>query len=195
MLSRIVALTIIVSLFKANRMAAAEKQLIVLSLPEDKYYKKSWDDIAQFAKDFAAAAGENDDVMVLFPSKFMTRDDPFGGFDFGNAFVLHVDSSLDLWMRDFGLINPHNPVKFRYGPDYLSRSDAKFVDNEFRTFLGKHGGYAKESHLALDGGNVVDNGIDKAIITDRFYYENPKKSEDVSQNVQFYSSFLREVAK
>lgn len=161
---------------------SAEKHLIVLSLPEDKYYQKSWDDIAQFVKNFATAAGDMDDVMVLFPSKFMTKDDQFGGFDFGNAYVLHVDESIDLWMRDFGLVHPHRPVKFLYGPDYLSHSDARYVDKEFRKFLAKYGGYAKESGLALDGGNVVDNGIDKAVVTDRFYYENPKKEESVSKS-------------
>ena len=174
MASKQLAFAIIFCLFKANEMAA-EKQLIVLSLPEDKYYKNSWDDIAQFVKDFASAAGDKDDVMVLFPSKFATESDPNGGFDFGDAYVLHVDQSLDLWMRDFGLIASSRPVKFLYRPDYLSRSDARYVENEFRKFLSKYGKFEEESSMSLDGGNVVDNGIDKAIVTDRFYYENPNE--------------------
>ena len=178
MVPRQVAFAMILCLFKASKMAA-EKQLIVLSLPEDKYYKNSRDDIAQFVKDFAAAAGDKDDVMVLFPSKFATRSDPYGGFDFGDAYVLHVDQSLDLWMRDFGLIMPYNPVKFLYRPDYLSRSDARYVDNEFRKFLANYGKYEEQTTLALDGGNFVDNGVDKAIVTDRFYYENPNEREKV----------------
>ena len=165
-------------LFKASEMAA-EKQLIVLSLPEDKYYKNNRDDIAQFVKDFAAAAGDQDDVLVLFPSKFATTSDPYGGFDFGDAYVLHVDQSMDLWMRDFGLILPRNPVKFLYRPDYLSRSDARYVEKEFRKFLALYGKYEEETSMALDGGNVVDNGVDKAIVTDRFYYENPNEREKV----------------
>ena len=173
-----VVFTLILCLFTASEMAA-EKQLIVLSLPEDKYYEKSRDDIAQFVKDFAAAAGDNDNVMVLFPSKFATGSDANGGFDFGDAYVLHVDESIDLWMRDFGLVLPSSPVKFYYGPDYLSRSDARFVDGEFRKLLRRYGGFSEESQLALDGGNVVDNGIDKAVVTDRFYYENPRESEAV----------------
>ncbi|XP_065051630.1 putative agmatine deiminase isoform X2 [Rhopilema esculentum] len=158
---------------------AAEKQLIVVSLPEDKYYKKSRDDIAQFVKDLAAAASDKDDVLVLFPSKFMSSDGSYGGFDFGDAYVLPVDESIDLWMRDFGLVSPYKPVKFIYGSDYLSRSDARYVDNSFRKLLSRYGGFPKESRLILDGGNVVDNGVDKAIITDRFYYDNPKQDETV----------------
>ena len=77
------------------------------------------------------------------------------------------------------MIIPRNHVKFLYRPDYLSRSNARNVENEFRYFLSLYGKYEEETTLALDGGNVVDNGVDKAIITDRFYYENPNEREKV----------------
>ena len=175
-----IVLGLISCLFSGIDMAA-EKQLIVLSLPDDDYYKNNRDDIAYFAKDLAAKAGDKDNVLVLFPAVFMSNStsSKYGRFDFGNAYVLPVEEPIDLWMRDFGLILPNNPVKFRYQPDYLKKSDSRWVDDAVRKLLSKYGGWAKESNLRLDGGNVVDNGVDKAIVSDRFIYDNPKKNEEV----------------
>ena len=171
---------------------AAEKQLIVVSLPDDDYYKNNRDDIAYFAKDLAAKAGDKDNILVLFPTDFMSNStgSKYGRFDFGNAYVLPVDEPIDLWMRDFGLILPSNPVKFRYEPDYLKKSDSRWVDDAFRKLLSKYEGWAKESALRLDGGNVVDNGVDKAIVSDRFIYDNPKKNEEVTNCCSTHPAFM-----
>ena len=175
---------------------AAEKQLIVVSLPDDDYYKSNRDDIAYFAKDLAAKAGDKDNVLVLFPAEFMSNSSSskYGSFDFGNAYVLPVEEPIDLWMRDFGVILPNNPVKFRYEPDYLKKSDSRWVDGAFRKLLSRYGGLPKESALRLDGGNVVDNGVDKAIVSDRFIYDNPKKNEEVNDYCPSRSAFTAEAS-
>eukprot|EP00794_Sanderia_malayensis_P017597 gene17597-19350_t len=174
---------------------AANKQVIVVSIPEDKYYKTHFNDICQFVSDLAFAAKDHDEVIALFPKKFASRLDVTtsgssssatkhkngGQCNLGQASVITVDESIDLWMRDFGLGLPRNPVKFIYGPSYLSRSDARFVDNSFRRWMERFNVTVPESGLILDGGNVVDNGQDKAVVTDRFFYENPKTRESVLQ--------------
>lgn len=171
--------------------SSAGKQIIVVSLPEDKYYRDQLPAIAAFGKELATKAEDYDEVVVLFPKKFMKKvqaeqgndsssaSTRYGGHDLGNATVLTMDKNIDLWMRDFGLGLPGHPVKFKYSPVYLSRSDARFVDNAFRDLLASFKIPVQESNLFLDGGNVVDNGKDKAIVSDRFFYENQKVSEKV----------------
>eukprot|EP00794_Sanderia_malayensis_P016210 gene16210-17841_t len=152
------------------------RQLIVLSLPDNYYYAKNINDIAAFAKEFATNAYGYDEVLVLYPSKFITAG---RYFDLGSAAkCLTVDEPIDLWMRDFGLVNPKHPVKFRYEPKYLSKVNSSWVDNSFRNFLYRHvAQFSTEQRVALDGGNVVDNGLDKAIITRRIFKENRDQSE------------------
>ncbi len=178
-----------ISLSTLTKMEAA-KQVIVVSVPEDKYYKKHLDDICQFVRDLAEAAGDYDEVVALFPRKFASKlqakeagkaSATSGSCNLGKASIILVDESIDLWMRDFGLGLPGNPVKFIYGPTYLSRSDARFVDNSFRRWLStlKVAGLPEsiDNDLILDGGNVVDNAKDKAVVSDRFFYENKRIRE------------------
>ena len=177
-------------------VAIAEKQLIVVSLPDNDYYKNSRDDIAYFVKDLAAKAADKDNVLVLFPKKFLfsSTGEKYGGFDFGDAYVLPVTEPIDLWMRDFGLVLPNDPVKFHYEPDYLKKVDSIWVDNSFRKLLSKYGGWGRESPLKVDGGNVVDNGIDKAIVTHRFIKKNAGGSTSIQVSQVYQFDILRKSA-
>ena len=175
-------------------VAIAEKQLIVVSLPDNDYYKNSRDDIAYFVKDLAAKAADKDNVLVLFPKQFLfsSTGEKYGGFDFGDAYVLPVTEPIDLWMRDFGLALPNDPVKFRYVPDYLKKVDSIWVDNSFKKLLSKYGGWDRESSLKVDGGNVVDNGVDKAIVTHRFIKKNAGGSTSTRVQEVYHFCLRRE---
>lgn len=95
----------------------------------------------------------------------------------------------DIWIRDFGTVKQRNPVKFVFQPQYLNKRDSKSIDNSFLQFLNKHciradntGKHSETLHVPLydlivDGGNVVDNGIDKAILTTRVLDDNKNVSD------------------
>ncbi len=83
-----------------------------------------------------------------------------------------LKGTRDIWCRDYMPIQTlqNEFVQFRYEPSYLERdlelqSDPKEVckANNIRP---------KFSNINLDGGNVV-NWLDKAIVTDRVFTENP----------------------
>ena len=84
---------------------------------------------------------------------------------FTNAYLIEVDEALDLWMRDFPPFMPKQQIKFKYRPQYLLITQAKFDEGNFERFaktirLPK----LQCSELVLEGGNIVNNGFDAAII-------------------------------
>ena len=158
-----------------------DKQLIVLSLPDDSYYRKHFDDIERFISEMSDKAAGLDDIMVVYSTTLQKRYKnraPFGL----NTKRLIVQESLDLWMRDFSPVLPKHQVKFSYKPKYLKSKDAKFVQSEFLKVLGKIDVKLKQSELVLDGGNVVDNNNNKVIISERIFLENKGKTPKVLQN-------------
>lgn len=100
-----------------------------------------------------------------------------------SARCIYVKENIDLWTRDFGLVNPERPFKFKYEPRrYLSVADSTYIDGEFRKFLkglgispantpgaGGNATYLYNDQLVEDGGNVVDNHFGKAILSERFF--------------------------
>lgn len=84
-----------------------------------------------------------------------------------------LDDVRDIWVRDFSPIPvaPGQLMQFRYEPDYLKDHP------ELRTGREVPGQFAdlgdcQHSNINLDGGNVVAS-VNKAILTDKIYRENP----------------------
>lgn len=91
-----------------------------------------------------------------------------------NIPFIFLEGTKDIWCRDYMPIQTPSGkfVQFKYNPSYLkdpaysdSRSDVHHVDevNNIKPIF---------SDIILDGGNVV-RCENKAIITDRVFYENP----------------------
>ena len=160
-----------------------EKQLIVLSIPDDAYYRKSLQDIECFIRDMSEKTTGLDDFLVVYSTSLQKRyknrpTSPLGL----NTKRLIVEESLDLWMRDFSPVLPKRQVKFSYKPKYLKSKDAKFVESEFMKVLGKVDVQLNRNDLILDGGNVVDNNSNKVIISERMFLENKGKTPQVLRN-------------
>lgn len=96
-----------------------------------------------------------------------------------NITFAFLEGTKDIWCRDYMPVQTLSGklIQFKYDPSYLkdpkysnSRSDVRHVDeiNGITPFF---------SDINLDGGNVVMYG-NKAIITDRVFYENPGWSEE-----------------
>lgn len=158
------------------------KQLIVVSLPEDAYYRKSQKHIESFIRDMSEKSAGLDDILVVYSNALEKRYKEHSTLPLAaNTRHLLVEESLDLWMRDFCPIMPKYQVKFSYRPKYLKAKDAKFVELELMKVLGRMDVSLKRSDIVLDGGNVVDNNCNKAIISERIFAENKGKAQQVLQ--------------
>ncbi len=79
---------------------------------------------------------------------------------------------------------------YRFLPNYLSDSDSVSIQKSLTDFLAECGLEPRRSQLILDGGNVVDNDLDrgKAILTSRVLGDNRgKSSEQVLKRILQYS--------
>lgn len=74
-----------------------EKQLIVLSLPDDKYYRKSLEDIECFIRDMSEKTAGLDDFLVVYSTALKKRYKNRSTSPLGlNTKRLIVEESLDL---------------------------------------------------------------------------------------------------
>ena len=159
----------------------SSKQLILAVLPDDKYYNNSFSDIERFIEEMAQETRDLDHFIVLYSKELddeLSRRKHDSGVPFGDKTLRIVSNfSLDLWVRDFGLVGPAEQVKFAYLPEYLKPQNAKFSDGQFNDFLQNLGIKVTHSDIVLDGGNVVDNNWDKAIVSERIFDENKGRTE------------------
>lgn len=157
------------------------KHLIVVTLPNDTYYRKSFEDIECFIRDMSKKTTSIDDFMVIYSTTLEKRYRKQSTSPLGvNTKHLIVEKSLDLWMRDFSPVLPKLQVKFSYKPKYLKTKVAKLVESDLMKTLGKMDVQLEHSELVLDGGNVVNNG-NKVIISERVLHENKGKTAEVLQ--------------
>lgn len=157
------------------------KQLVVVYLPDDDYYRKSFRHIENFVRQMSEKSSGLDDFLVLYSrslEKHYQKAPTSSTLPFGDkTFRLVVEEPLDLWIRDYGPVLPKKQVKFCYQPRYLRNKDAKYFDKGFTKFLGRLDTFVERSDIVLDGGNVVDNNKNKVIISERILSENKGKSK------------------
>ncbi len=147
-----------------------ETTLIIISAPSvnDPYYSAVFDSIIAFDIQFANSIRGKDSVLILADNATI----PYLQEKLTDDILLEANVA-DIWIRDFAPITTSKRVKFKYQPDYLSLSDARYIDNSFRNWFQSVGLTCDETDLILDGGNFVFNGQDKAIITERIFTDNP----------------------
>ncbi|XP_041375917.1 putative agmatine deiminase [Gigantopelta aegis] len=152
-----------------------DKHLIVVSIPggEDaSYYKKELPSIAEFVKELDVKTAETDDLIVVHEKNTKLLK----GVTFTHAKCISVRQPLDLWMRDFTRVIPSLQVQFTYNPNYIKAKDASWVSKNFDKLLSEVATLASvdttKNNIILDGGNVVDNDDDKAVITERLLADN-----------------------
>jgi agmatine/peptidylarginine deiminase len=148
-----------------------DRTLIVLAAPSasDPYYRSLRKEILAFDVAYAKSILGRDNVVVLGDRKTLrelAKDLP--------ADILLEAPMRDIWMRDFSAVIPDRPVLFHYSAAAQDgqQDDADWVQAGFVRFSRRHGLEFQRAPWILDGGNVVDNGHDKAIVTDRFLADN-----------------------
>ena len=150
---------------------STDRTLIVLAAPaaSDRYYQPLRREILDFQIAFAQSILGHDNVVILGDRqtlRHLARDLPED--------VLLEAPQRDIWMRDFTPVIPRDPVLFRYAAAAQGgkQADADWVQDGFRRLAKRHDLAFRSAAWILDGGNVVDNGFDKAIVTDRFLADN-----------------------
>ena len=150
----------------------SKKQVIVVSLPgkSDFQYRKYLQDIADFAIELDSKTAGRDHLFIIHDKSGRAY---LNHHTFTNADLIEVDQFLDMWMRDFPPCMPNQQIKFKYRPQYISKAQAKFDEGNFNRFARMVGlPKLQQSHLVLEGGNIVENGVDAAITTERAHEDN-----------------------
>ena len=150
----------------------SKKQVIVVSLPgkSDFQYRKYLQDIADFAIELDSKTAGRDHLFIIHDKSGRAY---LNHHTFTNAHLIEVNQFLDMWMRDFPPCMPNQQIKFKYRPQYISKAQAKFDEGNFNRFARMVGlPKLQQSHLVLEGGNIVENGVDAAITTERAHEDN-----------------------
>ena len=148
-----------------------DRMLIVLAPPaiDNRYYKDVYDQILAFDIAYAKRIIGKDNVVIIADAatkKYLEQHLPKD--------ILIEHKLEDIWLRDCSMVNPAQPLQFRYAAAAQGgvQADADYVQNQFNQFAKKHDIQFKRSRLILDGGNYVDNYNGKAIVSDRFMTDN-----------------------
>ena len=152
--------------------------MIVVSLPgeSDVQYLDNLQKIADFVIEMDGKTKGRDHLFIVHDKSGRAYLDHH---TFTNAHLIEVDQSLDMWMRDFPPFMPNQQIKFKYRPQYISADQAKFDEGNFEKFARLVGlPKLQHSDLVLEGGNIVDNGVDAAITTERPYDDNPNMTHE-----------------
>ena len=145
--------------------------LIVLAAPPagDPYYRPMRQAILEFQTTYARQIKGRDHVVILADKATCRELAP----SLPPGLLLEAPMR-DIWTRDFFPVLPENPVLFRYAPAAQSGHprEADRVQAAFLRFARRQGLAFRRAPWILDGGNLVDNGADKAIVSDRFLTDN-----------------------
>lgn len=156
-----------------------KKQVIVVSLPgeSDQQYYGFHKHLANVFIEMDKCTEGRDHLFILHDKSgrwYLNRH------EFKNAHLIEVDQYLDMWMRDFPPTMPKLQVQFRYKPGYIKSSQAKKDKASFEMFAEQVGlPTGNQCNVILEGGCIVENGKDVAIITDRMFKENKGVSKDI----------------
>lgn len=155
----------------------SKKQVVVVSLPgeSDQQYYGFHKHLADIYIEMDHLTEGRDHLFILHDKSgrwYLNRH------EFRNAHLIEVDPSLDMWMRDFPPTVPELQVKFKYKPGYIKSSQAKKDQAAFDVFAEQVELPSFDNcNIVLEGGNIVDNGKDIALVSERVFKDNKGMSK------------------
>jgi len=152
-----------------NNPDDAERMLLVLAAPSinNDYYADDFEEIIDFMIDYANTIMHHDNVIVLADAATL----PYLEDELPEDVLLQANVE-DIWMRDFTTIIPNRMIQFAYGSSYLPTWIAAATQWSFVNFTNQHELDYQYTDWILDGGNVVDNNNNMAVVTRRFLEDN-----------------------
>ena len=178
-----------------------ENSLIIMSAPEKEgYYSSVYEDIINFHIGFAKAIIEGQDEVLI-----LTDSDSHSLYEaeLGNDVLVKNKIQADIWMRDFTTVNPTSPVQFKYAPAAQAgdESAAIYVQSVFneKVLSGLQSAEGlwelKRTDLVLDGGNFVDNHVNRVIVSEKILEDSVTTDRDaVKQQIKELIPMISEVA-
>jgi agmatine/peptidylarginine deiminase len=156
---------------KGNNMKQINNGVIFTAIPtkSNHYYRPFYKDIICFNESLTNKKSLTDRHISL-----AVEEHPF------DTSFFEYD---DIWLRDVAPVATNHLVKFNYQPDYLPKSQSKYLNQQFKKWLNKHDFKYSTSPLILDGGNLIWNKKNTVIVTDRVLDDNFKwtKKEIIEQ--------------
>lgn len=156
-------------------------EVIVLAAPAthiDFYYDEVGDDIFDFHISYAKLIEEHGDHAIV-----LTNQEYYEDYvkELGSDKIIVVPM-LDIWMRDFTILNAVKPVMFRYSAagQGNDQDSADEVQEVFADFANEAGLVFSETDLINDGGNFVDDYAGNVVISRKFLRDN-KISESLAR--------------
>lgn len=156
-------------------MSPSVAELIVLASPpeQDTYYADMQDNILDFQINYAQKIIKHGDEVLILSTQTFYQDYVDA---LGEQRVM-IAPMLDIWMRDFTLVNPNKPVMFRYtaagqGDGKEGQVQADEVQDVFYRLVKQAGLHFKSSDLLDDGGNLVSDYADNAVLSTKFLHDN-----------------------
>lgn len=159
-----------------TNIVSDDRTLIVLSAPSlyDEYYDGVREGIYQFLVQYVETVRGHDNIVVLadpYTVQVLTKRIPDD--------VLLQTRVDDIWIRDFATTIPSKQIQFRYAPTYFDDpQEPRTIQKSFDAFARDLSLDYTQSPLILDGGNIVDNDHDAAIVTTRFMEDNDLSQSD-----------------
>ncbi len=162
----------------------ARAELIVLAAPPthfDSYYEDVTDEIIAFHVAYAKEIEKHGDQVIV-----LSNDELYDAYaeQLGEKNVLRVPM-LDIWMRDFTVLNTENPVMFRYSAAGQGgrQDDADTVQEEFAALIEEIGLSVPETDLINDGGNFVDDYAGNVVLSRKFLRDNDLGEEEAREKI------------
>ncbi len=156
------------------------RELIVLAAPraDDDYYADVAEEIFDFQIAYAKQIQKRDDVLVLTDAE--TYPDYVAELGEGAVKIAPQD---DIWMRDFGLASAAAPIGFRYtaagqAGAKSAQGQADSVQAGFARVLKSAGVAHAKSNLLNDGGNFVEDGAGRVVVSRKFLRDNKLSEAD-----------------
>jgi len=176
---------------QTNSIQAQDRHLIVMSAPSvnNSYYKDFFQELIAFDIAMANAITGNDQIVILVDKK---TEKFFKGKL--SEDILLESTVADIWVRDIGTVFPKDPINFVYRPDYLEKAVSHEIDTTFHQFANQAGLKFRQSKIVLDGGNFVDNGLNRAVLTERIFSDNPSFQKEELIKAIKYETGLSEIA-
>jgi agmatine/peptidylarginine deiminase len=158
-----------------NDPDAPDRHLIVISAPRRRHpkYWRHFEAIIDFDIRLTQAIIGHDNVIVLASKAEM----PFLRGKLPDDVLLEANLK-DIWIRDFAPILTTKMVQFVYRPSYLKPWEAAQASDSFASFCRRYGLKFERSKLVLDGGNLVSNHKDMAVVTERVLSDNPDWTQE-----------------
>ena len=168
-----------------NEPDTGSKSTMTLTLAaprtDDTYYQDQYEQILDFQIGYAQAVIDagNDTVQIFADAETIAR---YGDQLPAGTFV--EKPMLDIWMRDFSLVNPSDPVQFMYTDSSMSAREALATQGAFSNYLTEAGIVYRGTDLIIDGGNIVDDYQGRVITTTRFLEDNYLSMSDGKQQLR-----------